>query len=153
MSIEIPLQVEMFSGKLVDSRNTGQRARDRERNKPQQTEMFSQRDIAQFGVKAHPQMPLIEHTTLVLICEDPRTPEEIERDRQKAAEALTTPLFASQGEVRVDEAPQSEPHPRIEQLPPLVVGLRFKQRYFQAHVRRRHAIENTGQIYSRSVEL
>ena len=153
MPVEIPLQVDMFSGKLVDSRNSAQRVRDRERNRPQQTEMFSQRDIAQFGVKAHPQMPLIEHTTLVLICEDPRTPEEIERDRQKAAEALTTPLFAVQEQVQVEEVPQCELHPRIDPLPPLVVGLRFKQRFVQAHVRRRHHIENAGQIYSRSGEL
>jgi len=55
--------------------------------------MFSQRELAQFGVRANPQMSLSEHTRLVLISEDPRTPEEIERDRERQAQSLTRPLF------------------------------------------------------------
>ena len=84
----------MFSGALVDTRSASQRARDRERERPQQTEMFSQRDLAQFGVRAHPQMFLSAETKLVLISEDPRTDEERECDSLLAAQKQTYPLFA-----------------------------------------------------------
>ncbi len=93
MSAEIPLQIDLFSGELIDTRTAAQKARDRERNKPQQIEMFAQREIAQFGVRAHPQMSLSEHTKLVLISEDPKTPEEIEQDRDRAAQAMTKSMF------------------------------------------------------------
>jgi len=55
--------------------------------------MFSQRDVAQFGVNAHPLLPLSPNTKLLLIPEDPRTDEEIERDIQRAAEEQTRPMF------------------------------------------------------------
>jgi hypothetical protein len=42
--------------------------------------MFPQHEIAQFGVNARPLTPLSPNTKLVLINEDPRTPEEKERD-------------------------------------------------------------------------
>jgi len=54
--------------------------------------MFSQRDIAQFGVKANPHIPLSGNVKLLLIPEDPRTPEEVERDLQRAAERNTYPI-------------------------------------------------------------
>ena len=72
-------QIDLFSGDVVDNRTRAQKQADREREKPQQTEMFAQREIAQFGVRANPHLSLSEHTKLVLIREDPRSEEEIER--------------------------------------------------------------------------
>lgn len=94
MPTEVPLQHNMFSGEYDDNRTRRQKNQDRQRELPQQTEMFSQREIAQFGVNAHPLLPLSPNTRLILIPEDPRTEEEIERDTQKAAEELTYNLFA-----------------------------------------------------------
>jgi hypothetical protein len=91
---EAALQYDMFTGQLVDNRTSAQKAADKERSEPRQQEMFPQREIAQFGVRAHRYFSLSPHTRLMLVSEDPRTEEEKERDIQKAAEALTTPLFA-----------------------------------------------------------
>ena len=88
------LQVDMFTNELVDNRTSSQKRKARERQLPQQFEMFSQRDIAQFGVRARPKMPLPDSATMALIIQDPRTPEEIELDRRRAAEALNGQLFA-----------------------------------------------------------
>ncbi|MCZ7554459.1 MAG: hypothetical protein M5U05_18085 [Anaerolineales bacterium] len=88
------LQFNLFTGDLEDRRTRKQRQADRLRELPQQTEMFSQRDIAQFGVKANPTMPLSGNVRLLLIPEDPRTPEEVERDIQRAAEERTHRMFA-----------------------------------------------------------
>jgi hypothetical protein len=83
----------MFSGELVDTRTRRQKKLDREREQPKQMEMFSQRDVAQFGVNAHPLLPLSPNTKLLLIPEDPRTEEEMERDLQRAAEQQTYRMF------------------------------------------------------------
>jgi hypothetical protein len=95
---EIPLQVDMFTGVLRDTRTDTQKHDAAQRSQPQSTLMFPQREIAQFGVRARPQMSLSPHTKLRLVSEDPRTEEEIERDRQREAERLTKPLFASEKE-------------------------------------------------------
>lgn len=93
MSGEIPLQVDLFTGALVDTRTQHQKRQDAERAQSiTQAEMFSQRDVAQFGVTAHPVMPF-SPGRLQLLIEDPRTEEEIEQDRQRQAQALTSPLF------------------------------------------------------------
>jgi multidrug efflux pump subunit AcrB len=84
----------MFTGALVDTRTRAQKQRDRQEDLPRQSEMFSQRDLAQFGVTAHPRMSLAPSTRLVLIREDPRSDEEKERDLQREAEQHTQPLFA-----------------------------------------------------------
>lgn len=96
------LQVDMFSGELVDNRSRTQKQRDQERARPQQTEMFAAKEVAQFGVNPRPLISLSEHTRLTLQMEDPRTEEEIERDRQRAALALTYRLFE-------DERPTADP--------------------------------------------
>lgn len=95
MSIErdIPLQVDMFTGEQVDTRTASQKKRDRERTRPQQTEMFAPSEIAQFGVNPHPLIDLSPHTRLTLSCEDPRTAEEIEQDQQRATEENTYQMF------------------------------------------------------------
>jgi hypothetical protein len=90
---QVPLQRDMFTGELVDVRTPKQKRRDKQREGPQQAAMFSQRELAQFGVRANPKMPLSTKTRLELAMEDPRTEEEIERDRKKAAQALTYPMF------------------------------------------------------------
>ena len=94
------LQVDMFTNELVDNRTSRQKRQAKKREAPQQFEMFSQRDIAQFGVKARPQMPLPPGATMALIIQDPRTPEQVELDCQRAAEALNGRLFVD---------PESEP--------------------------------------------
>jgi len=88
------LQFNLFTGEAEDRRTRKQRQADRQRSLPKQMEMFSQRDIAQFGVKANPHIPLSGNVKLLLIPEDPRTPEEVERDLQRQAERNTRPMFA-----------------------------------------------------------
>lgn len=88
------LQLNLFTGDLDDRRTRKQRQADRARELPKQTEMFSQREIAQFGVKANPHIPLSGNVKLLLIPEDPRTPEEVERDVQRQAERNTRPMFS-----------------------------------------------------------
>ncbi|MEP0761531.1 MAG: hypothetical protein HRF48_02225 [Chloroflexota bacterium] len=88
------LQFNLFTGQPEDRRTRKQRQADRARELPKQTEMFSQRDIAQFGVKANPHIPLSGNVKLLLIPEDPRTPEEVERDLQRKAERNTRPMFS-----------------------------------------------------------
>lgn len=99
-SKEIPQQFDMFTGELVDTRTRRQKQLDRERDLPRQIEMFSQRDVAQFGVKANPTMPLSGNVKLILIPEDPRTDEEIERDIQREAERRTVSMFGNTPEVQ-----------------------------------------------------
>lgn len=94
MAIEVPKQIDMFSGNAVDNRTRTQKKNDRQYNQPKQSLMFSQPDMAQFGVNIKPILPLSPNTRLTLMQEDPRTEEEIERDLQVAAEALTFRMFA-----------------------------------------------------------
>ena len=101
---DTPLQMDMFSGKLVDNRTRQQKRQDKAREQPKQIEMFSQREIAQFGVNPNPLMPLSPNTPLLLIPEDPRTEEEIEQDRQQEAEKRTFQLFP-------EPSPTQEPTP------------------------------------------
>ena len=93
---EIPLQYDFFSGELVDNRTRKQKRADRQANGDQQIEMFTQRDLAQFGVRSRSEMALLTAkgtpVAMALEMEDPRTEEQKELDRQKAAEDLTNPL-------------------------------------------------------------
>jgi hypothetical protein len=89
---EIPHQRDMFTGELRDTRTATQKQRDRRQELPQPIEMFSQREIAQFGVNAHPLLTIGDNTKLALQREDPRTDEEKERDLRRAAEAQNYPL-------------------------------------------------------------
>lgn len=97
-SKEIPQQFDMFTGALVDTRTRRQKQLDRQRDLPRQIEMFSQRDVAQFGVRANPTLPLSGNVKLLLIPEDPRTDEEIERDIQREAERRTVAMFGDTSE-------------------------------------------------------
>lgn len=98
-----PLQMDMFSGDLVDNRTRQQKKQDKVREQPKQTEMFSQREIAQFGVNPRPLMPLSPNTRLLLIPEDPRTEEEMEQDRQREAQKRTARMFAEPATAKVTQ--------------------------------------------------
>lgn len=116
---ETPLQFDMFSGELVDNRTTQQKKQDKERQKPKQIEMFSSREIAQFGVNPRPLLPLSPNTKLLLIPEDPRTEEEIEHDRQREAEKHTIRMFGesqASGENIQSEEPAEGTEPDTETL-------------------------------------
>jgi hypothetical protein len=115
MVVEEARQYDMFSGDLVDTRSRAQRRRDTTAALPSQGELFSQREIAQFGVSANPQMPLSPKTRLELAIDDPRSEEEKDRDRMKAAEASTYGLF--------DKPESSSDNPRLLKLFPS--GLSF----------------------------
>jgi hypothetical protein len=93
MPAEIPRQRNMFTDEWDDNRTRHQKQLDRHRQQPKQMEMFSQRDIAQFGVKARPLLPISPNTKLGLIFEDPRTEEQIESDIQREAERRTHQMF------------------------------------------------------------
>lgn len=89
MGKEVSLQYDLFTGELVDARSTKDKRRDKQHHQSYQTEMFSQRDLAQFGVRAKPQLPLSPKTRLELEAFDPRTDDEKEYDQMRAAEAQT----------------------------------------------------------------
>ena len=82
MSKETPRQVDMFSGELIDTRTRKQKKREAELKKPVQTEMFSQRELAQFGVRANPQIPISPKTRIELALQDLRSEEEKEEARR-----------------------------------------------------------------------
>ena len=86
MSKEVLLQVDMFSGELIDTRTRKQKKREAERGKPVQTEMFSQRELAQFGVRANPQIPISPKTRIELALQDLRSEEEKEEARRREIE-------------------------------------------------------------------
>lgn len=90
----LPLQSDLFTGEWVDTRTRRQKQLDRERGQLRQTEMFSQREVAQFGVRARPQMD-VHPGRLRLVMEDPRTPDEKEADLMREAQRLTQPMFSS----------------------------------------------------------
>ena len=138
----VPLQIDLFTGQAVDAHTRAQKQVDKGQDKPQQIEMFAQREIAQFGVRANPHFPLSEHTRLVLIREDPRTEEEKEYDRLREAERLTVKLFSDNAPVpavTVEEKPNDDPPPTLPAAPrpAPIVGFRALQRRTSIHVRTR----------------
>jgi len=90
---EVPLQFDLFSGELVDNRTAKQRRLDREQERPQQALMFSQREMAQFGVNPRPKLPISPKTRLELMVEDHRTEEEIAAAIQEEALKQNYRLF------------------------------------------------------------
>ena len=109
-SKEIPLQREMFTGDLVDNRSSYQKRLDKERQAPQQMVLFATGDMVQLGEKVRPWLSQTARPPLVLEKEDPRTPEEIERDLQREAEALTNSMFGLAA-VAIQQQPISDPSP------------------------------------------
>ena len=96
---EPAFQLDLFSGEPVDNRTAKQKRLAQEQERPQQAMMFSQRDMAQFGVDAHPKIPLSDHTTLGLLFEDHRTEEEIAAAIQAAALKQNYRLFEEDGQI------------------------------------------------------
>lgn len=97
MPKETPLQRDLFTGELVDNRSRKEKRRDKKRTQPQQAELFSQREMAQFGVSAHPRIPLSPKTRLELSTEDPRSEEERTADERRDIEDKTYQLFPQVG--------------------------------------------------------
>lgn len=100
-------QAHLFTGDLVDSRSRNQKKKARQQTKPKQLAMFSQREMAQFGVNARPKLPLSTKTRIELALEDGRTAVEQEQARQRQIEQLTYPLPWAYGLLEmmaVDEA-------------------------------------------------
>ena len=116
MSNEVPLQIDMFSGELVDTRTRKQKKQEAELKKPVQTEMFSQRELAQFGVRARPQIPLSPKTRIELALQDLRSEEEKEAARQREIEKRSYRLPGF--ELDTDEIDTAESNPdHIEKDP------------------------------------
>jgi hypothetical protein len=103
---EPSLQYDLFTGELIDNRTATQKKRSREAEKPQQGIMFSQREMAQFGVDAHPKMPLSVHTALGILFEDHRTEEEKKADIQREALKNNMRMFEEENS---DQAEQEDP--------------------------------------------
>lgn len=103
-----PLQYDLFTGELVDNRSAKQRRSDKEKEMPQQGMMFSQREMAQFGVDAHPKIPLSDHTALGILFEDHRTEEERAADIQRLALENNFKLFEEEPDDQEDEILTSE---------------------------------------------
>lgn len=100
---ELALQFNLFTGELVDNRSAKQKRKAREQEEPQQPMMFSQRDMAQFGVDAHPKLPLSPKTRLELMVEDHRTEEEIAADIQREALKNNLRMFEEESLAGQDE--------------------------------------------------
>jgi len=106
MSQERPLQMDMFTSDLVDNRTAKQKRLAKEQEKPQQALMFSQREMAQFGVNPRPKLPISPKTRLELMIEDHRTEEEIAAAIQ--AEALKQNYRLFEGDEVEEAAPLEE---------------------------------------------
>jgi hypothetical protein len=92
MPKEVPLQADMFTGELVDNRTRSQKKWAEEQAQPRQAEMFSQRELAQFGVEARPKLPISPKTRIELAMEDRRTEEEKERELLREIAERTYPM-------------------------------------------------------------
>jgi hypothetical protein len=136
MPPEIPRQKNLFTGEWVDARTDYRKRLDRERGQPQQMALFAAREVVQIGVQIRPWLNDLPDYPLQLEREDPRTPEEVERDLLLEAQKQTVPMFDSEP---VPETSPSEPSPR--QLPPIqpIRGFRARARAASVPVRRRRA--------------
>jgi hypothetical protein len=108
----IPLQHDMFSGELVDTRSSAQKKKDRARTIPQQTQMFKTPEMVQVGRQTNAtRRAWLDKSTappLVLEVIETRTPEEIERDLQREIEAHTYHLFSDHPEF-YEQSQDTEP--------------------------------------------
>lgn len=95
--VETLQQANMFSGEWETKRT---------RNRLEQLSMFSINETFEFGARVRPYLSEAPRPTLELIREDVRTPEEIEHDLMRGAEALTTPMFTSEALPASEAAPE-----------------------------------------------
>jgi hypothetical protein len=129
-----PLQQDMFTGEWIDNRSSYRKRVDRESSQPKQLEIFAAREVVQIGVQLRPWLNQLPDYKLELESEDPRTPEEIERDLLRQAQEQTVPMFA--GEPVTGAEPDGAAHsPRSPAI--AVRGFRARARAASVPVRRR----------------
>ncbi len=106
-------QIDMFTGETVDTRTEAQKRRDRERAQPQQAAMFSPRETIEQARSKLPAAPMVnrrgERLELHLMVQDPRTEEEVEADRMKAAQEMTKPMFGEGNEKHPESGVSEDP--------------------------------------------
>lgn len=83
----------MFTGEWDNTRTKKQKREDRLSERPKQMSMFSLRDTISLGVSARPWLKEAPRPTIQLENQDVKTPEEVERDLRREAEAQTEPMF------------------------------------------------------------
>lgn len=93
MSKENPLQKDMFSGELKDTRSAYRKQQDKKRGKPRQAELFSAQETVQLGVNPRPWLKTLPSPTLALEIQDVRTDEEKEHDWWREAQKQIAPMF------------------------------------------------------------
>lgn len=154
MSKERPLQKDMFSGEVVDTRSDYRKRQDRQAEKGRQMAMFTARETVQYGVNPRPWLKELAAPSMVLEIQDLRTEEEKERDWWREAQKQITPMFGatdakhSHAHVEVEEqgsAPTNEANaPQTVYSAPKavidvyeVLGYRARARYASVCLRRR----------------
>jgi hypothetical protein len=136
MSVEIPLQKEMFSGALVDARSDYRKRQNRQGQQPKQMALFSARETVQVGVNPRPWLKELPPPTLTLEIQDARTDEEKARDWWREAQKQIAPMFegqeATNGPDPDGEQPVATPAvaSRVDEAPKL------RQIGFRAYARR-----------------
>jgi hypothetical protein len=120
----LPLQFDLFSGELVDTRSDAQKKKDRERDTPQQMQMFKTPEMVQFGGKTKSAyrdwLDQSSAPPLMLEMIETRTPEEIERAIRREIEAQTHRLFSDHPELyeqSVDTEPMNADEDELEDIP------------------------------------
>lgn len=108
MPKEVPLQIDLFTGELVDNRTRRQKKKAQKQHEPTQKEMFSQREMAQFGVNPRPKLPLSPKTRIELMIEDRRTEEERAEAIQQEALKRNYQLFPGDDQLAGATEPDNE---------------------------------------------
>ena len=93
MSKEIPLQQDMFSGEMVDTRSSYRKRQDKQRQQPRQAAMFSAQETVQIGANPRPWLKALPAPTLTLEVQDVRTDEEKALDWWREAQKQIAPMF------------------------------------------------------------
>ncbi len=141
----------MFSGELVDARSNGQKKRDKERDTPQQIQLFKTPEMVQIGGKTKSTyrdwLDKSAAPPLVLQTVETRTLEEIESDLMREAEKLTTSLFNIELPTPDEETfsdPEIQSFPKEKPIPqqPVVI-FDAQQHRCQRGLRARHRAQNT----------
>lgn len=120
----LPLQFDLFSRELVDTRSDAQKKKDRERTTPGQMQLFKTPEMVQFGGKTksvyREWLDQSSAPPLVLQMIETRTPEEIECAAQREIEAQTHRLFSDHPELyeqSVDTERMNGGRDEIEDIP------------------------------------
>ncbi len=92
MPKEVPLQIDIFNQKLVDTRTAKQKKKAKVMEQPRQAEMFSQRELAVFGANGRPRLPISPETRIELALQDARSQEVIALQLQREIAENTYPM-------------------------------------------------------------